>query len=263
MRGLAVLAGMVAVLAGMVAVAAGYLGVRAGSRERAELVNCGVTFEGQLYPYVVYLPPGYSSRQPWPLAVFLHGRGESGTDGQKMLSQGLAPALEAEFGRWPAVVLFPQKPSEDSQWEEHEGAVVGMLEEVRRRWRIDASRIDLTGLSQGGHGTWVLGARLPQLWAALVPVCGFAAARGVGDAAFRGSAAQLGKAVAHLPVWAFHGEDDDVIPAAESRALVTAHTAAGGSSRLTLYPEVGRNLWERAYREPELAPWLLSQTRGE
>jgi len=258
-----VLAGVMAVVAGVMAVVAGVLVLRAGGSARAHLISRGVKVDGQVYPYAVYLPPGYSAQRAWPLVVFLHGRGESGTDGRKMLTQGLAPALEAEPGRWPAVVLFPQKPSEDSQWEEHEGAVVRMLEEVRRRWRIDASRIYLTGLSQGGHGTWVLGARLPQLWAALVPVCGFAAARGGGDAAFRGSAAQLGETVAHLPVWAFHGEDDDVIPVAESRALVAAHTAAGGSSRLTLYPQVGHNSWERAYREPELAPWLLSQTRGE
>jgi poly(3-hydroxybutyrate) depolymerase len=89
---------------------------------------------------------------------------------------GLGPELLAQPERWPFLVLFPQKPAKDDEWEQHEAALLAMLDEVSGRYNVDPNRVLLTGLSQGGHGTWVLGARHPERWAALVPVCGYPAA---------------------------------------------------------------------------------------
>ncbi len=139
----------------------------------------------QSYPYALYVPRSYDHRRAWPLILFLHGKGECGRDGSRQLHVGLGPELLAQPERWPFLVLFPQKPAKDDEWEQHEAAVLAMLDDVTGRYNVDPNRVLLTGLSQGGHGTWVLGARHPERWAALVPVCGYACrADGVPTRAF-------------------------------------------------------------------------------
>jgi predicted peptidase len=226
------------------------------------------TGDGRTYPYAVYVPRDYDGSRAWPLIVFLHGSGESGTDGVRPIIQGIGAAIQWDTSRWPAIVVFPQKPTETTEWEQHEAAVMGILATIRREYRIDPDRIYLTGLSQGGHGTWVLGARHHDLWAALVSVCGYAAARqrparnGL-PPAFRGDAAELAAGIGALPVWIFHGDADDTVPPAQAEAMARALTALGHPPRLTIYPGVGHNSWDRAYAEDELPRWVLAQRRGK
>lgn len=222
---------------------------------------------GHSYPYALYAPRTYGDSRAWPLILFLHGKGECGRDGSRQLSVGLAPELLARPERWPFLVLFPQKPGEDDEWEQYEAALLAMLDEVAGRYQVDPDRVLLSGLSQGGHGTWVLGARHPEKWAALVPICGYASApprSQVGDhlaPAFRGSAAELAPALARLPIWAFHGDADDTVPVAATLELVAATERAGGSPIVTIVPGAGHNSWDPAYRNPQLAEWMLQQVR--
>jgi predicted peptidase len=61
------------------------------------------------------VPRDYTAARRWPLVLFLHGQGESGTDGWRQLLQGLPPALFAAPERWPAIVLLPQKPDPENE----------------------------------------------------------------------------------------------------------------------------------------------------
>ena len=138
---------------------------------------------GETLRYAVYVPRDYDSAPSpagWPLVLFLHGRGECGTDGLRQLTQGLPQALFAAPADWPVIALFPQKPDADREWEQYEPAVMALVAAARARFAIDPERIYLTGLSQGGHGAWVLGSRHAELWAAVVPVCGYLASRASG-----------------------------------------------------------------------------------
>jgi poly(3-hydroxybutyrate) depolymerase len=197
-------------------------------------------------PYVVYLPPGYTPARQWPLVVFLHGAGECGVDGWKQVGVGLGPAIVADVARWPFVVLFPQKPTRESQWEDHEEMIVAMLAEVRGAYSIDERRQFLTGISQGGHGAWVFAARHPEWWVAVAPVCGY------------GEPRTLAPALKDLPLWCFHGEDDKVVLPKQSRDLCAAVERAGGTAALTVYPKVGHDAWSRAYRDEWLPEWFLA-----
>ena len=223
---------------------------------------------GAKLPYLVYVPRDYNAARRWPLVLFLHGQGESGTDGWRQLLQGLPPALFAAPERWPAIILLPQKPDPEREWESYEKALLALVDRARRTWAIDPERVILTGLSQGGHGSWVLGAHHPDLWAAVGPVCGYVAARRRDDAgripadAFGGTAAELAKPLASKPVWAFHGAVDDVVPVAETETMIAALRAAGGAPRVTIVPEVGHGVWSRAYEDPEFAAWLFAQRRS-
>lgn len=202
--------------------------------------------DGSERRYVVYVPRELDRTRPAPLVVFLNGAGECGTDGQKQLLAGLAPAIAHRMEEWPCLVLFPQKPDRQSAWEDWETMVLAQLEATRREFAVDPARIALTGLSQGGHGTWVLGARHPSLWCAIAPICGY------------GDPAPLAAALAKMPIWAFHGAADQAVPLRQSEALCAAVRAAGGEPKLTVYPGVGHNAWDKAYRDEKLAAWLLT-----
>lgn len=208
-----------------------------------------ITVDGREHRYVVYVPPGYTKERDWPLLVFLNGKGECGTDGKRHVEVGLGPAIEREPQRWPFVVAFPQKPQAETWWPDHEALALAIADQVEHDYRIDPRQRMLTGLSQGGHGTWVLGSKHAERWAALAPVCGF----------------KLGalplEPLRDKPVWAFHGLADNVVPAQQSKDLCAALAKLGGAPVLTLYEGVGHNSWDRAYRESALAEWLRTVVR--
>jgi predicted peptidase len=215
-------------------------------------VERSVRVRGTTHRFRVWLPPGHAPDRTWPGVVFLHGSGECGDDNHKQTRVGLGPALAAHPERWPCVVVLPQKPREDEEWEEREDLVLAALDRAAGEFRIDRRRIALTGMSQGGHGTWYLAARHPERWSRLAPVCGYGRARTVA------------RRVARLPVWAFHGLRDDLVLPDETRQIVTAIRAERErlgldpeGARMTLYTEANHNSWDPAYGEEALPGWLL------
>lgn len=208
--------------------------------------------------YAIYVPRQYDASKAWPAIVFLHGRGECGTDGQKQIAVGMGSSILFHQDRWPAIVIFPQKPTQPSSWLDHERLVLATLDATMRDLNIDPDRVMLTGLSQGGCGTWEIAANNPHRFAAIAPICGYADAPNVPER------------VAHLPIWAFHGAKDDVVTPDRSQRIVDevkrlqsdpARASAAEPIRFTLYPNANHNSWDAAYGDPELAMWLTSQQR--
>lgn len=196
--------------------------------------------------YCVYVPDAYDPAVPNPAILFLHGRGEEGEDGWAQVAVGLGPAVMLEPRRWPFLVVFPQKPRDPSGWLDHESFALGALERARQEWSVDPGRIYLTGVSLGGFGTWMIPPRHPHLFAALAPVCG-------------GGDPTDAAGLVDVPIQAFHGAEDRVVPLWHSERMVEAVREAGGTPRLTIYPGVGHDSWNRAYRLGDLPEWLLRQ----
>ena len=195
--------------------------------------------------YLIWLPaPAERPAAGWPLMIFLHGSGECGRELARVTWNG--PPKYAAAGRpFPFVLVAPQI-DERAVW--HSDAIEALRADLVKRLPIDADRVVLTGLSLGGHGTWNYAVDHPKRLAAIAPVCG---------AGNPHRAARL----AALPVWAFHGARDDVVPLAGDQAMVQAVRAAGGRVKFTVYPEVGHNAWDPAYADPALYDWLLAQRR--
>lgn len=206
-----------------------------------------VEVDGKPTGYVVYVPPEYDPAKPMPTIIHLNGHGECGTDGLRQVFHfGCAVILNVE--KWPFIIVFPQKQSPDTAWQDEEAMAMAALDKTRREYNVDQSRIYLTGLSQGGHGTWAIAANHPDLFAAIAPICG-------------SGEKSMAEKLVNMPIWIFHGEDDPVVNVESARQMAEYLKAAGGSCKLTIYPGVGHNSWDKAYREEELGEWFLQHRK--
>jgi len=203
--------------------------------------------------YRVYAP---KVRATLPVILFLHGAGESGTEDVAPTTVGIGPAIAAAPERFPALVVFPQA-SQGYGWRGFNmAAAVAALADVESRYATDRARVYVTGISMGGYGTWLLALQQPERFAAVVPVCG-----GLDRTTSHLDIPHAAERLAPIPQWVFHGDADNIIPVEESRLMVEALRTAGADVRYSEYAGVRHNSWDRAYAEPELMPWLLSQRR--
>jgi predicted peptidase len=207
--------------------------------------------------YLLFLPEGYkkSSTNKWPLMLFLHGAGERGTNLDKVTVHG-PPKLVKTKKDFPFILVSPQCPDEQT-W--HDEDLLALLDDVMAKHSVDTNRVYLTGLSMGGYGTWSLGTKYPERFAALAPICGG------GDKVPSLLASKEKKAaMKSLGVWAFHGAKDPVVPVEESQRMTNAIMRAGCEDvKLTVYPEASHDSWTEAYNTRELYDWLLAHRRGE
>jgi predicted peptidase len=202
--------------------------------------------------YWLYLPDTYGdSVASWPLVIFLHGMGERGDNLELVKKHGL-PRLAERNPAWPFVVVSPQCPA-NSTWNDQIGALDALYRDITQRYAIDLERVYLTGLSMGGYGTWHWATLRPRRFAGIVPICGGA----FGPHGYPERVAVL----KNVPVWAFHGAKDEVVPLAASQGLVDVLQGVGGNARLTVYPDAGHDSWTATYDDPELYTWLLAQRR--
>lgn len=178
--------------------------------------------------------------------LFLHGAGERGDDLRLLLQYG-PPRIANEDPDFPFVLIAPQCPL-CRHWELR--PLFDLLDHALANFRIDPERVVVTGVSMGGYGTWNLGMAAPDRFAAIAPVCG-------------GGDINLAHRLRKVPIWAFHGEEDDIVSPIETIEMVEAVRSAGGYPRMTLYPKTGHDAWAQAYATPELYGWLLAQKASQ
>ncbi len=196
--------------------------------------------------YLLALPPGYSKKEKWPVLIHLHGMGERGEDLEIVKRHGPMKLL-ARGQTLPFIVVAPLCPKEDF-WEARLDALDALLDDVLARYNGDPDRVYLTGLSMGGYGTWAWATRSPERFAAIAPICG-------------GGKPFLAYRLKDMPIWAFHGAKDAVVPLGEQERMIEALRKLGGTPNFTVYPEAGHDAWTVTYDNPDLYAWLLRQTR--
>jgi len=213
-------------------------------RQREESFENEITVTVAL-DYLLYLPDGYEdSDDAYPLLLFLHGAGESGDDLDKVKVHG--PPKLIESGRdFPFIVVSPQSPGRG--WDPQ--TLNALLDDLIGNLRVDEDRVYLTGLSMGGFGAWALATAHPERFAAIAPICGGGDPR---------TAARL----KDLPIWVFHGAQDNVVPLRASERMVNALKELGSDVKFTVYPDAGHDSWTETYNNPEFYDWLLDQSRG-
>lgn len=207
-----------------------------------------VRIAGEEFKYCVYVPPCYDPAKPTPTIIYMHGAGEVGTDGVRPTKLGIGVAAVLAPDKWPFIIIFPQKHSLKTTWLDDQVIVMATLGKTRRELNVDRARIYLTGASKGGNGTWAIAAEHPGLFAAIAPVCG-------------GGTRKIAKELVHMPIWLFHGEKDKAVPVERARETMDWVNAAGGSCKATIYPDLGHQVWDRAYQNENLNEWFLQHRR--
>ena len=210
--------------------------------------------------YLLFLPKGYeaNSDKRWPLILFLHGAGERGTNVWQVDIHGPAKYI-AEHPEFPFILVSPQCPAGEA-WSNE--VLLELLNEVSASHKVDSQRVYLTGLSMGGFGTWDLAVMHPEKFAAVAPICGGGEVLHVLLAKLGYATPERKAALKGLPVWAFHGARDNIVPPTESERMVRALKDLGaGEVKLTVYPEATHNSWAQTYSNPEFYQWLLEHKR--
>lgn len=220
---------------------------------------------GDTLPYRFLFPDADTFRR-YPLIIFLHGSGERGNDNEAQLKWGAQNfATDENMFRFPAFVVAPQCPSGQSwanmDWDRKTNqmkmlpeptktmaSLMELISKLKKNFRVDTTRIYITGLSMGGFGTYDALMRYPDLFAAAVPVCG-------------GGDITKAASIAKIPMWIFHGAEDPSVSPVMSYEMVAALTKAGARPGFTMYPEVGHFSWLGAFSDPQMMAWLFRQRK--
>lgn len=218
------------------------------------------------FAYRLLKPPKVDDSKSYPLVVFLHGAGERGDDNLSQLKYFPEQMAQENWRqKFPCYVLAPQCPKDekwvDVDWglkethtmpaepSEPMQAVIRMIRQTLEAEQVDPDRVYLTGLSMGGYGTWDLGVRHGDWFAAIAPICG-------------GADNDQVQPLRSMPVWVAHGDQDKAVPVERSRLAVAALEAAGGQPVYVELKGVGHNSWTPSYSDPDgLVPWLFRQTK--
>lgn len=218
--------------------------------------------DGTVVRYRWSAPATLEPGKTYPLVLFLHGAGERGDDNKAQLKHGVLPIIEGAEKLGDACFLIaPQCPA-GRWWSPIDRvtmqladaakpnplleAVLALVDETRKTQPIDPKRLYVTGISMGGYATWDLLGRVPNKITAAIPICGG------GDPA-------LVVKFKTVPLWAFHGDADPMVPVSATETMVTALRNAGGIPKLTIYPDIEHDSWTRTYSDPEVIRWLFAQ----
>lgn len=196
--------------------------------------------------YLLYLPEGYQSdtTKSWPMMVFLHGVGECGDDVERV--KLLGPPRKIDDGhKYPFIVVSPQSP--ERGW--RPDFVQRLVLDLQKKYRVDKERTYLTGLSMGGFGTWRTAQAYPELFAAIVPICGGGDTYNVWS-------------LENTPIWCFHGAKDDNVSITYSQMMIDSLKQYDNPNvKFTIYPEAGHDSWTETYNNEAVYSWMLSHKR--
>lgn len=225
---------------------------------------------GESLNYRIYIPDEFSEKpivnsdSGYPLLLFFHGSGQRGRDNLLQLFSGPQDILKItkELGE-PVIILVPQCPRRqqwvdtprddayhrmDQEPDTPMQLAIDLLDEIVDDYPVDPGRIYTAGFSMGGFAVWDVLQRMPDTFAAAVPVCG-------------GGDEELASLIKNIPIWIFHGDRDTVVPTERSRNMVEALKAAGGTPRYTEYPDTGHNSWSRTFSDADIIKWLFEQRK--
>ncbi len=178
---------------------------------------------GQLN-YWLYTPA--NAKENMPLIVYLHGGSGKGNDLELITSADGFPQYlkEGQLGDVASYVVIPQLPSTQKGWSNGAAAVYDLIKVTISKFKIDEKNISLTGHSMGGTGTWSLALSYPTLFKKIAPLSG---------------SIQLAddsvEKLKNLPVWAFVGSADTIVPPSSSMEFIDALKEAGGDAKITIF----------------------------
>jgi predicted peptidase len=213
-----------------------------------------------LNPQYLVFSPEKTPDGTVPLVIYLHGAGGVGDNIQKIRGQAgqVWKGIE-KFKKSPCIVVAPQaskRARENGGWVPDDLNI--LLGHLKATLKVDEKRIYLTGNSMGGYGAWVWGGHNPEHFAAIAPVSG-----GIGPGGPKDVTPDVDKWAANLakvPVFAFAGGKDRVVPAERSQRMIVAIQKAGGKeAKIRIHPNEGHGAGRVVFGSAEFYEWMFSK----
>ena len=214
--------------------------------------------------YLIFNSKNIDSQSQKPLLIFLHGGGKGGNGDDILKFKNFGESKIFGALKKPILLLIPQalkKAKEGGKGVWRSADLNILLNHVKaKNPKIDPKRIYLTGISMGGYGTWMWSSANPEHFAAIIPICG-----GLGEKGPKHITKniELWKSkLVNLPIWAFHGEKDTVVPVNRTTDMIHSIRAKGSSvAKMSLFPDKGHNLGKDLYKTNGLIEWMLQQSK--
>ncbi|MCF2488449.1 alpha/beta hydrolase-fold protein [Dyadobacter sp. CY347] len=206
-------------------------------------------------PYGLYLPKNFDENKKYPLVIMLHGAGSNhrldlrrvfGKSNAEGETDDEATRYFPQFDDVDFIVASPFARGTAGYQGIPEEDVYDVLDDVKKRFKIDENKTYLTGLSMGGGGTLWLGLTRPDIWAAIAPVC-----PAPPDGTFGLAANAL-----NFPVHFFHGDADPVVPVADTRKWVQHLQDIGVEVSYKEFVDVKHDSWVSAYDNGFIFEWF-------
>lgn len=208
-------------------------------------------------------PSKITEDEKYPLIVFLHGRGDGGTDNSRHMYKSLINSIDKFVGD-DCYVLMPQADKK-LDWTQIGGKSGDkgssnlynkMLDAVIAvNSAIDTNRVYLTGMSMGGYGTIYQAYNYPEKYAAVVALCGYYNEEVISDLSrFDG-----------MGIWLEHSKTDDVVNYKESEGLYNRLINYGRNTddiKLNLIEKFKHDITKVSYDNQSLWQWLLSYKKN-
>lgn len=191
----------------------------------ASFTACSInTSQLGTFRYWLYTPSDPTENMP--LIVYLHGGSGKGDDLNLITAvDGFPQYLQSgQLGDVRAYVVIPQLPSTQKGWVNAAESISELIDHTVSTYKINKSNISLTGHSMGGTGTWKLACTYPSLFARIAPLSG--SIRNTPD---------IIDNLKNIPVRAFVGSADTIVPPDSSKEVIAALKAAGGSAEITVF----------------------------
>lgn len=191
----------------------------------ASFTACSIdTSQLGTFRYWLYTPSDPTENMP--LIVYLHGGSGKGDDLNLITAvDGFPQYLQSgQLGDVRAYVVIPQLPSTQKGWVNAAESISELIDHTVSTYKINRNNISLTGHSMGGTGTWNLACTYPSLFARIAPLSG--SIRNTPD---------IIDNLKNIPVRAFAGSADTIVPPDSSKEVIAALKAAGGSAEITVF----------------------------
>ena len=194
-------------------------------------------FEGE---YNIFLPEKNGNH---PLLIYLHGYKSEYVPPDLMKDQ-IPEGLIEYSNEFNFILACPLCPF-GFYW--RTTFVFSFVKHLIEKYRVNESKIFLSGTSMGAYGTWSTAHEFPDSFTAIAPVSG--------------GVYEISQYQAHrfrnLPIWAFHNRGDEIIRCKDTENMIDSINKEGGNAILTIYEVEGHDA-DVTFKKRELYEWFNS-----
>ncbi|MCZ6672310.1 MAG: dienelactone hydrolase family protein [Verrucomicrobia bacterium] len=206
--------------------------------------------------YRLMKPIKFDPEKSYPVIVSLHGGAGRGTKNLKQLRPWTQVLAEKQNRTdYPGYTIAPQS---QERWNPTQLQTIKEI--IKELPAVDTNRIYVLGHSMGAAGTYTFIQADPHYFAAAAPSAG------------RGERVDA-SVIKNLPLWVFHGDQDETVPIEGDQKLYAEMKKVGGNMKFTTWVGDGHNISakfitggdngstqlssDRCDQEPVLLKWLF------